>query len=51
MVLEKYNKFAEMQINIPLAVKNGNGNDDNSKISQTSSSTATPENSNKAVHI
>jgi hypothetical protein len=23
MILEKYNKFAEMQINIPLAVKSG----------------------------
>lgn len=48
-ILEKYNKFTETQINIPLAVKSGIENNDNSKISQTSSSTATPENSNNGA--
>lgn len=32
-ILEKYNKFTEAQINIPLAVKSGLENNDNSKIS------------------
>lgn len=52
-MLEKYGKFTTADINVPLAEKSGAesaNTNDNSKISQTSSSTTTtPDNSNKGA--